>query len=112
MFDGCQNFNQNINRWDVSSGKKFSYMFDGCKNFNQDLSQWDVSKGELFNGMFFECKKFNQDLSYWNVFLGKEFSNIFKNTALNKETKKQIYLKWKLLNPDITWEKLYEQKTH
>lgn len=31
MFIGCENFNQPLNSWDVSSVTDMSEMFDGCK---------------------------------------------------------------------------------
>ena len=66
-----------ISRWDVSSGKDFSFMFYMCKNFNCDLSQWVVSNGENFSSMFIGCENFNCDLSQWNVGSGKDFSGMF-----------------------------------
>ena len=45
-----------------------SYMFNGCKEFNQKLDNWDVSKLELADSMFSGCINFNNNsLNNWNV---------------------------------------------
>jgi len=42
MFTYCNNFNQDISSWDVSSVLDMGYMFNQCFVFNQDLSTWCV----------------------------------------------------------------------
>lgn len=41
-------------------------MFTGCNKFNCDLSKWNISKGEDFYGMFKGCKEFDQELNTWS----------------------------------------------
>ncbi|MDY4859731.1 MAG: BspA family leucine-rich repeat surface protein [Campylobacter sp.] len=42
MFDGCENFNQPLNSWNVSNVTDMDSMFYGCENFNQALNSWNV----------------------------------------------------------------------
>ena len=55
MFDGCENFNQNISNWDVSNVIEMEYMFCDCKSFNQDLSGWNVPKVSYIHHIFDNC---------------------------------------------------------
>ena len=41
-WDLFDNFNDNINDWDVSNVNDMSFMFSGCYHFNQPLNKWDV----------------------------------------------------------------------
>ncbi|WP_052479017.1 BspA family leucine-rich repeat surface protein [Vibrio jasicida] len=79
LFDFNTTFNQDISKWDVSSGTDFSDMF-AYSVFNQDISNWDVSSGVNFASMFWNSS-FNQDISKWNVSKGRDFSNIFQNAS-------------------------------
>ena len=44
MFDEATNFNQPLDKWDVSKVTNMSVMFYGATSFNQPLDNWDVSK--------------------------------------------------------------------
>ena len=66
-FDGIEEFNGDISKWDVSNVTNMRYMFYECESFNQDISNWDVSKVTNMGYMFYECKSFNQDISGWDV---------------------------------------------
>ena len=79
-------FNQDISRWDVSSGTDFTNMFLLASPFNQDISGWDVSAGTRFGAMFYGATAFNQDISGWDVSAGIEFlSMFFQATAFNQD---------------------------
>ncbi|MCZ9851731.1 BspA family leucine-rich repeat surface protein [Brachyspira hyodysenteriae] len=39
-------FNHNLNNWNVSKVKHMSFMFYYCQDFNQPLDKWDVSNVE------------------------------------------------------------------
>ncbi|NIT59391.1 MAG: BspA family leucine-rich repeat surface protein, partial [Aliifodinibius sp.] len=42
MFDSAENFNQDINNWDVSDVSDMSYAFSSAISFTGDLNGWDV----------------------------------------------------------------------
>ncbi|EGM8812970.1 BspA family leucine-rich repeat surface protein, partial [Campylobacter jejuni] len=42
MFEGCENFNGDLSKWDVSKVTNMDSMFKGCENFNGDLSKWGI----------------------------------------------------------------------
>ena len=67
MFEGAENFNQNISNWDTSRITDMSYMFYKAKSFNQDISNWDTSRVEDMNWMFTNAESFNQpiNISYY-----------------------------------------------
>ena len=68
MFSGCENFNCDLSKWDVSNVKYMGSMFCHCENFTgQGLEKWDVSNVENMNAMFYNCKNFDCDLSKWDV---------------------------------------------
>ena len=80
MFENCRVFNQDISGWDVSKVEDFSYMFRTCMAFNQDISTWNVSSGTTFAVMFRYCLSFNQDISTWDVSSGTTFASMFYDT--------------------------------
>ena len=69
-----------INSWDVSSIKDFSYLFRRRVNFNEDISRWDVSSAQYMEYMFDGAKRFNIDLNIWDVSSVKSFKGMFENT--------------------------------
>lgn len=103
MFKDCSNFNQDLDKWDVSEVTDLGYTFQGCSKFNGDISTWDVSKVtrlaftfancSVFNGdisqwktdsltgmtaTFIDCEKFNSDISSWNVSNVRDFASVFR----------------------------------
>ena len=68
MFLGTA-FNQDISSWNISSVLKMVAMFQGAQNFNQNLSSWglNTTKVEDMSFMFNGAIKFNQDISSWDV---------------------------------------------
>jgi len=67
MFYDCQRFNQPINRWDVSNVQNMRDMFSGCGSFNQPLNDWNVGNVQNMWGMFSGCESFNQPLNKWDT---------------------------------------------
>lgn len=63
----ADNFNENINDWDVSNVISMELMFDSAISFNQPLDKWDVSNVKYMNGMFMCATSFNQSLEMWDV---------------------------------------------
>ena len=114
MFNGANNFNQDIGNWDVSTITDFSGMFllsafnnggspsisawtintstnvnmyitFGITPFNQPIGSWDVSKVITMREMFRSSGAFNQDISSWNVSGVTDMSLMFYNaTAFNQ----------------------------
>ena len=67
LFDGKQNFNEDISNWNVSNVTNMSFMFYEASSFNQDISSWDTSSVTNMGYMFEEASSFNQDISSWDV---------------------------------------------
>ncbi|MBT0794432.1 BspA family leucine-rich repeat surface protein [Campylobacter lari] len=63
MFEGCENFNQDLSSWDISKVKNMDFMFENCINFNQDLSNWDTSKVDYMHKMFRNCHKLDKSIA-------------------------------------------------
>lgn len=79
MFEGCINFNQNINGWNTSAIADMSGMFKGCTTFNRSLSTWDVRQVTDMSGMFWGCTTFNQDISVWKPERVTNMQNMFRD---------------------------------
>ena len=78
MFAGNPYFNQDISKWDVSSGNNFKGMLSNMYSFNYEVSNWDVSSGTNFNSMFFgDGLYLNPDVSNWDVSSGRDFGQMF-----------------------------------
>ncbi|NRD21352.1 BspA family leucine-rich repeat surface protein [Winogradskyella eckloniae] len=67
MFIVCQNFNGNINDWDVSNVTNMYGMFAVADIFNQPLNNWDISNVTNLSFMFYRTDTFNQDINGWNT---------------------------------------------
>jgi surface protein len=72
-----QNFNDDINDWDVSNVTDMSATFFDCKLFNQPLNKWKTSKVKIMRAMFGFCRRFNQPLDSWDVSNVKDFGYMF-----------------------------------
>jgi len=81
MFDGCVNFNQNINNWDVSNVTNMGGMFRGCTSFNQPLDNWNTSNVNYMYEMFANASNFNQSLDNWNVSNATDMSYMFSGCS-------------------------------
>jgi len=81
MFERTANFSQDLSNWDVSSGTGFDGMFQNAVAYNQDLSTWDVARATSFREMFDGATSFNQDLSKWDVSGSSSFRYMFNNAA-------------------------------
>jgi len=84
MFQRCVDFNQNINKWNVSNVVNFESMLV-ITSFNQPLDMWDVSKGQNFTAMFgstISFSVFNQDISSWNMSSATNMNQMFINCFL------------------------------
>ena len=69
MFHGCENFNSDINNWDVSTVNTMASMFSRARAFNQDLDNWNVGSVTDMGGMFVNARSFNGDISTWDCLL-------------------------------------------
>jgi len=76
-FVDAEKFNGRISDWDVSSTTSFEGCFRGTYSFNQDISGWDVASSENFGGMFHLAESFNQEISGWDVTSGEIFLYMF-----------------------------------
>ena len=73
LFNGCENFNQPLDKWDTSNVENMCRMFDDCKKFDQPLNSWNVSNVNYMSCMFLSAESFNQPLDKWNT---KKVTNI------------------------------------
>ena len=67
MFVGAEQFNQDIENWDVSSVSDMRSMFSGAKFFNQALGEWDVGSVTDMVAMFSRAYDFNHAIGNWDV---------------------------------------------
>ena len=67
MFYGDKYFNQDISKWNTSNVTDMSRMFEYSTDFNQDIGCWDTSNVTNMRSMFYNANNFNQDISKWNT---------------------------------------------
>ncbi|KNG79542.1 BspA family leucine-rich repeat surface protein, partial [Mycoplasma sp. HU2014] len=80
MFEGAENFNQDISGWNTSKVRNMSAMFLNTFDFNQNINTkiivkedrtsykaWDVSSVTDMSGMFDGAEAFNQNIGNWDV---------------------------------------------
>jgi hypothetical protein len=84
MFLQCDNFNANLNNWDMSKATNLSGMFFFASIFNQPLNNWNVSGVTNFTSMF-RFSSFNQPLNNWNVCAATSMPNMFSNTPFDQD---------------------------
>ncbi|AJM71542.1 BspA family leucine-rich repeat surface protein [Mycoplasma yeatsii] len=65
LFENCDQFNQNIDSWDVRHIRVTKNLFHNARSFNQDLGSWIVKNVTNSDDMFRNAKSFDQDLSSW-----------------------------------------------
>lgn len=81
MFKGSDNFNQNINAWDVAHIEEFTECFKDCTTFNQPLDTWEMGRSYSVESMFENCTAFNQDISSWDVTGQSRFLKMFSGCS-------------------------------
>ena len=64
---GCQGFDDDIGRWDVSGVTSLRSAFRGAAVFNQNLANWRVGKVVDMFGAFTGASDFDQNLAAWQV---------------------------------------------
>jgi surface protein len=74
-------FNQPLHKWDTSNVEHMAGVFRGCPSFNQPLNNWNVSKATNMESMFMCCEQFNQPLDKWDVSNVEKIMHIFYNCA-------------------------------
>jgi serine/threonine protein kinase len=70
-------FNEDLNKWDVSSCTDMSYLFTVTENFSSDLNSWDVSSVLDFRSMFDHATAFNGDINAWDVSAARDLKSMF-----------------------------------
>ncbi len=76
LFEGMDDFNGDISKWDVSKVTNMTCMFAHTR-FSGDLSNWNVSKVTDMREMFTDSD-FNGNISNWNVSSVKDMSGMFR----------------------------------
>jgi surface protein len=66
-FTNCNNFNGNINNWNVTNVTIYNFAFQNCTIFNQPISNWNLSNATSTSSMFQNCTAFNQPIGNWDV---------------------------------------------
>ncbi len=66
-FQQCTSFNGNISSWNLENVGTTELMFGGASSFNSDISQWNTSSINVIQRMFFGASSFNQDISGWDI---------------------------------------------
>jgi surface protein len=83
LFNGKQDFNEDISNWDTSSVTDMSEMFYGSV-FNQDIGHWDTSNVTNMNYMFLESV-FNQDIGGWVTSKVTNMRYMFAGSVFNQD---------------------------
>lgn len=81
MLRDAVNFNQPLEKWNVSQVISMRYMFDSARTFNQPLNSWDVAKVTNMMFLFSGCSEFDQPLNSWDVSSVTDMEEMFSNTA-------------------------------
>eukprot|EP00588_Corethron_pennatum_P033436 CAMPEP_0194348698 /NCGR_PEP_ID=MMETSP0171-20130528/106671_1 /TAXON_ID=218684 /ORGANISM="Corethron pennatum, Strain L29A3" /LENGTH=499 /DNA_ID=CAMNT_0039116059 /DNA_START=299 /DNA_END=1798 /DNA_ORIENTATION=- len=85
LFGNEQDFNEDLNGWDVSSVTSLFSTFAYNLNFNGRISDWDVSSVETFQLSFADARSFNQPIGGWDVSSSTNFKTCFyKTVAFNQ----------------------------
>jgi len=79
MFGYAKSFNEDISCWDVSKVKDMRWIFSYAYCFNSNISQWNVSNVTDMDGMFDHSIKFNCDIGNWDVSRVTSMSMMFSN---------------------------------
>ena len=84
LFYNQDNFNNDINNWDVSGVIDMSGMFYNCEMFNKPLDKWNIKKSKKYDSRcFYNCKRFNKSLDTWDLGNIDEIRDIFMNCKLD-----------------------------
>ena len=86
LFNGMEDFNEDIYDWVTSSVTNMDYTFHGATSFNGDVSAWGLSSVTTMVGMFNGAKSFNGSLSTWQTSNVTNMSNMFNGaTSFNSD---------------------------
>lgn len=85
MFLFADSFNKNINSWNVSKVEDMSFMFYWAYAFDQDLNNWDVSKVTTMENMFYHAEAFSWDVTTWDVSKVENMDYMFRQTLLDQD---------------------------
>ncbi len=70
-----------IEQWNMSGAKDLSYMFEGAQNFNEDLSRWDTGRVTNMQGIFKDATRFNKNISGWDVSSVRTLKEAFEGAS-------------------------------
>lgn len=89
MFQHAENFNSDIDHWNVSTIADMRNLFLDAKLFNKPLGSWNVSNVNTMRAMFNGALAFNQNISSWNTSAVTDMGIMFMgatafNSPLNK----------------------------
>ena len=104
MFANTNNFNRDLNNWDVSKVEDMTNIFSNSEKFNGDISNWNTQNVVNMTNAFKNAENFNRDISSWvlssavrmnKMFYGaKKFNfgttNYLSSSTLNWDTSKVV----------------------
>ena len=77
MFEGCTNFNKNINIWKTNNVTNLKKSFYNATSFNQSLKYWNTYNCRDFTQTFSNATSFNNDIRYWYIDYSSNVDNMF-----------------------------------
>ncbi|MCL1673612.1 BspA family leucine-rich repeat surface protein [Elizabethkingia ursingii] len=86
MFNDCWKFNKPVGKLNVKSAQFMGEMFRACSSFNQPLNGWgDLSHVLDFDAMFFSAGSFDQDLSFIKFNLDANIGRMLQWSGIGPE---------------------------
>jgi surface protein len=80
MFEDAITFNQPLNNWDTANVTDMLLMLENT-NFNQNINNWNTAKVTNMGAMFAACKEFNYPLNSWNTANVTDMTRMFGNAV-------------------------------
>ncbi len=94
MFSDTNQFNTDINSWDVSRVTNMSHLFFYATAFNQPLPNWNVSRVATFTAMFANATSFNQALDTWDLRSATDVAALFQRSDIDTFNYSKTVVSW------------------
>lgn len=111
MFNGCQGFNQDISRWDVSNVNNMARMLRECRSLSANIDGWNVGKVSNMSGMLSMTSSMQSSLADWDVSKVEDMSYMFYDSSFGVNLKIRAWNVSKVRNMAGMFKNLYNFNT-